>query len=49
MNGSKEPLLLNDYYESGKLLLSELEDPSKAVYSQDEIDKTAFSFLEDIG
>jgi len=45
MNSSKEPKLLNEYDEKGKLILSELDDPSKAVYSQNEMDKAAFHFL----
>jgi len=46
MNASKEPKLLNEYDKNGKLILSELDDPSKAVYSQTEMDKAAFRFLE---
>ena len=45
MNSSKEPKLLNEYDENGKLILAELENPSEAVYSQNEIDKAAFRFL----
>lgn len=46
MNSSKEPIFLNEYNENGKLVISELENPSQAVYSQNEIDKAAFHFLE---
>lgn len=46
MNSSKEELLLNEYDEDGKIILSELENPSEAVYSQNEIDKAAFRFLK---
>ncbi len=46
MNGSKEDKLLNEYTEGGKIILSELKDPHKAVYSQLEIDKAAFKFLK---
>lgn len=46
MNSSKQPQFLNEYDENGKLVISELENPSEAVYSQNEIDKAAFRFLK---
>jgi len=46
MNSSREPIMLNKYDKDGKLILHEMRDQSKAVYSQDEIDKAAFSFLK---
>lgn len=47
MNSSEKPMHLNNYDEAGKLILSELDDPSKAVYSQEEVDKAAFRFLKE--
>ncbi|HSH20500.1 MAG TPA: arylsulfatase [Draconibacterium sp.] len=49
MNASHEDFLLNKYDENGKLVLSELDDQSKAVYSQNEIDNAAFRFLNENG
>jgi len=46
MNGSEKDSLLNEYDEDGKIILSELDDPSKAVYAQAEVDKAAFKFLD---
>lgn len=45
MNGSLKDSLLNEYDEDGKIILSELDDPTKAVYAQAEVDKAAFKFL----
>lgn len=36
----------NTYDENGKLVIEELKDPQKYVYSEDEIEKAAFGFLE---
>lgn len=49
MNASREDFLLNEYDKNGKLILPELDDQSKAVYSQNEIDKAAFRFLNENG
>jgi len=46
MNSSKEDKLLNEYSEDGRIILSELAEPQKAVYSQAEVDKAAFKFLK---
>lgn len=46
MNGSLKDSLLNRYDEDGKIILSELDEPDKAVYAQLEVDKAAFKFLE---
>lgn len=46
MNGSEKDSMLNEYDENGKIILSELDDPSQAVYVQTEVDKAAFKFLD---
>lgn len=42
-----DTLLLNQYNSQGQLILSELADPAGAIYSQDEIDQSAFQFLKE--